>query len=115
AGDYGSYNDDKLYIYGRGADIISRSAKMINIEEIRSTLSSKLCCECYVCSYKDDKRGENYILILKTDQDKSVIQDNINLLLEKVSRPEQILLVSEIVTKSSGKIDYNYYLKSYKK
>lgn len=109
AGDYGSYENDKLYIYGRGSNIISRSAKMINIEDIRSTVSSKLCCECYVRSYKDAKRGENYMLILKTDEDKNIIQNKIDLLLEKVSRPEQILLVNMIETKSSGKIDYNYY------
>lgn len=109
AGDYGSYENDQLYISGRGSNIISRSAKMINIEEIRSIVSNKLNCESYVYSYKDDKRGENYILILMTNLAKKIVESKIDLILERVSRPEQIIVTDQIITKKSGKIDYNYY------
>lgn len=110
AGDFGEFIDGKLYVHGRGSSIISRSAMMINTEEMRRNISRKLDCESYACTYKDLRRGQNYIMILKTDLSKNYVDVELANLFNKSNKPDQIIIVNKIKTKASGKIDYNFYL-----
>ena len=106
-------DEHHFHILGRADDVINRGGVKLHPVLIESKLSSVLPYPFFIAAIDDDMAGQSPCLVIAKDNesDDTTIIDKAIQLLDKLERPQKVMIVPKLVYTPSGKIikDLSYY------